>query len=233
METAHEKTINKNLLLSEAQKLGVDLSDAAAEKMSAYKDFVLEYSKKVNLTAIVSDKEFIVKHFLDSASVLPLLTINDNTRIIDVGTGAGFPGIVLKLANDQIDLMLLDSLNKRIKFLVEAIDMLGLSGVECVHARAEEILRHRGEFKASFDYAIARAVTKLPKLTEYCLPFVKEGGEFIAMKGRNYHEELTGAKNTIRRLGGEITDVKKIILPNIGDGEEIVHNLVIIRKIRM
>ena len=231
MSIAHGKM--KNLLLSEAEKLGVQLSDAAAEKMFAYKDFVLEYSKKVNLTAITSDEDFIVKHFLDSLSVLPHLAVKDGTRIIDVGTGAGFPGVVLKLANDKIDLMLLDSLNKRIKFLMEAVVLLGLQDVECVHARAEEILKQRSELKGAFDYAVARAVTKLPKLTAYCLPFVKNGGEFIAMKGRNYHEELAEAKNTIRRLGGELVDVKKIILPNIGDDEEIGHNLVIIKKVRV
>jgi len=222
----------KSLLLSEAHKLGVNISGDAAVQMLKYKDLVLEYGKKVNLTAIVSDAEFVIKHFVDSLSVLPELAIDDGTKVIDIGTGAGFPGMVLKLACDKIDLTLLDSLNKRVKFLVEAVAELGLQNVECIHARAEEILRKRRELSGAFDYAVARAVTKLPKLTEYCLPFAKTGGEFIAMKGRNYHEELAEAKGIIKRLGGEIVDVKEIALSGGDASDEIVHSLIKIRKVR-
>jgi len=217
---------SKEMLLNGAAELGVTLDDAAVAKLFAYKDFVLEYNKKVNLTAIVSEEDFITKHFLDSLSLLPELGIGTNTKLIDIGTGAGFPGVVLKIANDALDLTLLDSLNKRITFLREVVAMLELQNVECIHARAEEVLRTRGELRQGFDYAVARAVTKLPKLVEYCMPFVKSGGEFIAMKGRNYNEELAEAAGAIKRCNGEVACVREVKLA----GDEIVHSIIKIRK---
>ncbi|MCL2397295.1 MAG: 16S rRNA (guanine(527)-N(7))-methyltransferase RsmG [Defluviitaleaceae bacterium] len=216
----------RELLIRGAQELGVSLDDTATDRLFRYKEFLQEYNKKVNLTAIVDDEDIIVKHFLDSLTVLPHLKIGENTKIIDIGTGAGFPGLVIKIAREKVDLTLLDSLRKRIVFLEEAVKMLGLDGAECHHARAEEFLRQRKDIAGSFDYALSRAVAALPKLTEYCLPYVKPGGMFIAMKGRNYKDEVAEACGVIKRLGGEICEIKEIPLP----GSDIVHSLVKIRK---
>lgn len=202
----------KDQLIKEAAALGITLDAAAVDKLFLYKDFLLKYNKKVNLTSIVDEQEFIVKHFLDSLTLLPELEIHANTRLIDVGTGAGFPGIVLKILRPEIDLVLLDSLNKRIKFLEQAIKLLALDNISCIHGRAEEISRKK-DFHKIFDYATARAVAALPKLAEYCLPFVKPGGFFIAMKGRNYHEEAKEATAPLKRFSGKICEIKEITLP--------------------
>jgi 16S rRNA (guanine527-N7)-methyltransferase len=217
----------KEMLVRGSEELQVTLNQAALDRLFIYKDFLKEYNKKVNLTSIVEDEEIIIKHFLDSLTVLPEMNISQDGKIIDIGTGAGFPGLVLKIARENPDLVLVDSTMKKIRFLEEAVERLGLKGVQCVHVRAEELIRQRTEFRGGFDYALSRAVARLPKLVEYCLPYVKVGGEFIAMKGRNYGEELEESKRIVKKLGGEISRVKEIALP----GSDIVHCLIIIRKI--
>jgi len=214
-------------LINGAVELGVCLDDAAADKLFIYKDFLKEYNEKVNLTSIVADEEIIVKHFLDSLTVLHALPpdISQRVKIIDIGTGAGFPGLVLKIAWENIDLVLVDSTRKKIRFLEEATERLGLNGVECIHARAEELARQKPELAGSFDYAVSRAVARLAKLAEYCLPYVRPGGEFIAMKGRNYQEELDEAQKIIKKLGAEVLDAKEVTLP----GSDIVHSIIRIR----
>ena len=215
----------KEQLIKGAASLGVELDETAVDKLFLYKKFLLEYNKNVNLTSIVDEQEFIVKHFLDSLTLLPELEIRRNMRIIDVGTGAGFPGVVLKIVRPDINLVLLDSLNKRIKFLEQAVELLALDGVLCIHGRAEEFSQKK-DFRAAFDYATARAVAALPKLARICLPFVKPGGIFIAMKGRNYHEEVKEAKLPLKRIGGVICEIREITLPG-----DIGRCLVKIRKI--
>jgi len=214
-------------LLNGTVQLDVTLNEVAVDKLFVYKDFLQEYNQKVNLTSIIEDEEIIVKHYLDSLSVLPEMDISQGVKVIDIGTGAGFPGLVLKIARERLDLVLVDSTRKKVRFLEEATQRLGLDGVECIHARAEELVRQRPELRNSFDYAVSRAVAGLSKLAGYCMPYVKVGGEFIAMKGRNYREELGEARGTVKKLGGEISDVKEIALP----GSDIIHCLIIIRKI--
>lgn len=207
--------------MEEAAKLGVFLTEDAADKLFAYKEFLKEYNTKVNLTSITDDEEIIIKHFLDS---LTLMEYVDGGRLIDIGTGAGFPGVVLKIAAPHLDIVLMDSLNKRIKFLEQLVNILGITGISCIHGRAEELAR-RPEYHKKFDFATARAVTNLTKLAEYCLPYVKSGGMFLAMKGRNYHEETNEAKPTINRLGGRMLPPKEIVLPG-----GIVHTVIPILK---
>ena len=216
----------REMLLEGAARLQVPLDETAADRLFIYKDFLKEYNKKVNLTSIVEDEEIIVKHFLDSLTLLPEMNISQGTKVVDIGTGAGFPGIVLKIAWEKLDLTLVDSTMKKVRFLEETTEKLGLEGIQCIHARAEELIRQRPKLRGSFDYAVSRAVARLPKLAEYCLPYVKPGGEFIAMKGRNYSEELEEARPVVKKLGGKVLDVKEIALP----GSDIVHSLIKIRK---
>jgi len=213
-------------LLSGAAELKVPLDDIAVDRLFAYKNFLQEYNQKVNLTSIIEDEEIIVKHFLDSLTVLPEIEEADGTRVIDIGTGAGFPGLVLKIARESLDLVLVDSTKKKLRFLEEAAARLGLEGVQCIHARAEELIRQRPIFLGNFDYAVSRAVARLPKLAEYCLPYVKPGGKFVAMKGRNYSEELEEARKIVKKLGAEVSGVREITLP----GSDIVHSIITTRK---
>ena len=219
----------KKILLEGAVKLRVDLDEAAVDRLSVYKDFLKEYNKKVNLTSIVEDEEIIVKHFLDSLTVLTEIDITEGANMIDVGTGAGFPGLVLKIAREKLNLVLVDSTMKKVRFLEETVKRLGLEdgSVRCIHARAEELFRQQPELSGGFDYAISRAVARLPRLVEYCLPYVKSGGEFVAMKGRNYGEELEESREIVKKLGGKISNVKEITLPN----SDIVHSIIKIKKI--
>jgi len=214
----------RKILIDGATELGLALDEVAIDRLLAYRGFLKEYNKKVNLTSIVDDEEIIVKHFLDSMTVLP--DINTGTKIIDIGTGAGFPGVVLKIAREDLDLVLVDSTRKKIVFLKELLEALVLKDVESIHARAEDLLRQRPDFSNGFDYAVSRAVARLSKLAEYCLPYVKVGGEFIAMKGRNYKEELDESRKTIKSLGGEISSVKEVTLP----GSDIVHSIIRIKS---
>ena len=216
----------RELLVNGAADLGVCLNDAAVDRLFAYKEFLKEYNKKVNLTSIVDDEEIVVKHFLDSLTLVSELA-SGGRKVIDIGSGAGFPGVVLKIVMEDLDLVLMDSLNKRIRFLNELVGMLGLGGVRCVHGRAEELAR-RPEYREGFDFAVARAVANLTKLSGYCLPYVRVGGMFIAMKGRNYHEDVSEADGAIKSLGGKILEVKEIGLP----GSDIVHSIIKIEKIR-
>jgi 16S rRNA (guanine527-N7)-methyltransferase len=216
----------KEKLLKGAAELGVTLGDDVIDRLLAYKDFLQEYNKRVNLTAIIEDEEIVVKHFLDSLTILPEMDIYHGAKVVDIGTGAGFPGLVLKVVRGSLDLTLVDSTMKKVRFLKEVADRLGLEGVQCIHARAEELIRQKPEMREGFDYAVSRAVARLPKLAGYCLPYVRAGGEFIAMKGRNYREELEESRGIVKKLGGEIADVKEIALPGSG----IVHSIIKIRK---
>jgi 16S rRNA (guanine527-N7)-methyltransferase len=216
----------REMILDGAAELQVGLDAAAVDRLLVYMDFLREYNKKVNLTSIVEGEDIVVKHFLDSLTVLGEIDISQDMKVIDIGTGAGFPGLVLKIARESLGLVLVDSTRKKVRFLEEIVERLGLDGVECVHARAEELIRQKPELKGGFDYAVSRAVARLPKLVEYCLPYVKAGGEFVAMKGRNYGEELEESRTIVKKLGGEILGVREVILP----GSDIVHSLIRIRK---
>ena len=215
-----------NLLKEGAAAFGVSIDENIQEKFSTYTRLLLEWNEKVNLTAVTEEREIIVKHYLDSLSLGSLAEF-DGKRMIDVGTGAGFPGIPLKICYENLDVTLLDSLEKRVRFLDVVIDALSLKNIRAVHGRAEEY-GIKPEYREKYDYAVARAVAGLPVLCEYCLPFVKTGGLFIAMKGPSVEEELQEAGKAISVLGGELVGVSKFVLP-FSDYERSV---VLIKKCR-
>lgn len=198
--------------------LGVDL--AHMDALEEFSRLLVKKNEVMNLTGITEPREVATLHLLDSLSLLPLSDMKGK-KIIDVGTGAGFPGVPLKIALPESEVTLLDSLNKRVDFLQESCDALGLQNVICIHARAEEF-GHREEF----DYAVSRAVAALPVLCELCLPLVKVGGEFLAMKSSHTEEEINEAKAAIALLGGAITEVIDYTIPTT----DIVHRVVRIRK---
>lgn len=207
-------------------EIGVDLGEAEAEKFLKYKELLLEWNEKINITAITDEKEVDIKHFLDSLTAFTTDKLSGYERIIDIGTGGGFPGIPLKIINKDLEVTLLDSLNKRIIFLQEVIKTLGLTDIEAVHGRAEELSR-KEEYREQYDICISRAVASLDTLSEYCLPFVTKGGYFIAMKGPDVEEELNLSKKAIDTLGGKVEEVKLIEIPE----SDITHSLIIIKKV--
>ena len=201
-----------------------DITDAQYERFAAYARLLIKWNEMINLTAITDPEGIALKHFFDSVYPFTLAPIPKGASVIDVGTGAGFPSCPLKIMRDDIDLTLLDSLNKRIKFL-ETLSGECALGAVCIHSRAEDGGK-RADLRESFDIACARAVAPMYILAEYCLPFVKVGGAFYALKGSSGSEELDEAKEAIKRLGGKVEAVKEYALPN-GDGR----TLIVIRKV--
>lgn len=204
-------------------KENLAVSEEQYGRFKKYAELLVEWNQKMNLTAITDPYGISVKHFLDSVLPLKFLEIPDGASLIDVGTGAGFPGIPLKIMRGDISLTLLDSLNKRVNFLSEVCKALELD-VSCVHARAEELGRNE-IYREKYDLAAARAVAAMPVLAEYCLPYVKVGGTFAALKGRN--ENYKDCENAVKILGGEISDVTEYTLPD-GSGRK----LICVRKIK-
>ncbi|MFR8926491.1 16S rRNA (guanine(527)-N(7))-methyltransferase RsmG [Peptoniphilus senegalensis] len=196
------------------------------EKFEKFKKLILDYNKHTNLTRITEDEEFNVKHFLDSLSLIKTNLFDGNKKVIDIGTGAGFPGVPLKLYNDELDITLLDSLRKRIDFLSGAIEELGLEKIYPIHARAEEIARTE-EYREQYEIAVSRAVANLSTLAEYAMAFVKVGGYFVSQKGPEYKEELKNAKRAIEVMGGEVKDIIHTPLPN-----DIDHYIIVIKKVK-
>ena len=199
------------------------LSVEQCEKFYKYMDLLIEWNEKINLTAIVEPKEIVLKHFVDSLTIFKYLKNGD--KLIDVGTGAGFPGIPNKIYNENLDVTLLDSLKKRTIFLDEVINNLQLKNIRSMHGRVEEIAQNK-QFREQFDVATSRAVAQLNILLEYLLPLVKVGGLCICMKGSEIDEELNNAKNALQILGGELEKIESFELP----GTDMKRNLVIIRK---
>ena len=198
------------LMLEPLKGLGIEVDSAAQERLVKYADLLVEWNEKINLTAITDPEGIVVKHFLDCALVLTQVKLPQNARVVDVGTGAGFPGMVLKILRPDIEITLMDGLNKRLVFLDEVAKALDLE-VKTVHLRAEEAGKNQN-YREKFDLATARAVSRLNVLYEYCLPLVKVGGVFCAMKGPSAAEELAEAKKAAGILGGGKADLKETTL---------------------
>lgn len=216
-----------NTLVKGLDVLKVNMEHEDLERFRTYKELLLEWNNKINITAITDEEEVDIKHFLDSLTIFKTGYIKNGDRIIDVGTGGGFPGLPIKIVNKNCDVVLLDSLNKRIKFLNEVIDNLNLEDISTIHGRAEDFGRDK-EYREKFDIVVSRAVASLNVLSEFCLPFAKVGGYFIAMKGPGGKEEIKGADRAIKLLGGSIEDQIDVNLPF----SDIVHTLIIIKKIK-
>ena len=192
------------------EALNIELTQKQTNQFYQYMQILIEWNEKINLTAITKPEEIIQKHFIDSATIIKNL---ENTKtLIDVGTGAGFPGIPIKIIKPEIEIVLLDSLNKRIKFLEEIIQKLELKKIKAIHARAEEIGRNK-EYREAFDVVVSRAVANMTTLSEYTIPLVKVGGKAIYMKSSEIEEELENAKKAIKILGGKIQKVEEIYIP--------------------
>lgn len=215
-----------DFLIPAISEYSINLSSEQLNQLERYYELLAEWNQKMNLTAITDPEGVAVKHFADSLSVLKYLELPKNSSVIDVGTGAGFPGVVLKITRPDIKLTLLDSLNKRLTFLDAVLTEIGLDS-ELVHARAEEGGQNL-KFRESYDFAISRAVAQLNVLSEYCLPYVRLSGSFIAMKGANADTEIQNAKKAIGILGGKISAVHKFELAgNCGE-----RNIIVIEKNR-
>lgn len=193
------------------------------EQFFAYMNLLIEWNEKMNLTAIVEPNEIILKHFIDSITILK--EIDNNSKIIDVGTGAGFPGVPLSIMNPTLKITLADSLNKRLIFLQEVVNQLGLKNIEIIHARAEELGKNK-KYRENFDAATSRAVANLSTLSEYLIPLVKVGGKIIGMKAGGAQEEIEAAKKAIKILGGKIEEIEEFKLPQT----EIERTIILIKK---
>ena len=199
-------------LVKGIESLNIELDEEQRNSFIIYKELLKEWNQKINITSITEDVEIDIKHFLDSLTPISTNLIHGKKRLIDIGTGGGFPGIPLKVYNKDLDVTLLDSLNKRIIFLDEVIKSLNLKNIEAIHGRAEELGR-KAEYRERYDICISRAVASLDTLSEYCMPFVKVGGYFIAMKGPDVEEELKESEKAINILGGKIISSEILTLP--------------------
>lgn len=206
-----------------SSKIDINLDNEICNKLYNYMNLLLEWNEKINLTAITDEKEIILKHFIDSFTINKF--INSGDIMLDIGTGAGFPGLPIKIIRPEVDVFLMDSLNKRINFLNEVIESLQLKNIEAFHSRAEEMAKNN-KFREKFDVVTSRAVAKLNILLEYMLPYTKIDGKCLCMKGPNIEEEIKEAEKALKILGGEIEKIEKIILPD----SNIERNIIIIRK---
>lgn len=206
-----------------AGQLDINIDDNQINQFQTYYEMLIETNKVMNLTAITELDEVITKHFLDSIAlsyIYPEIK-KEHFKIIDLGTGAGFPGIPLKIVYPHLEITLMDSLNKRVKFLQSVIDEIGLQKTEAIHGRAEEMAKKK-EYRQQYDICVSRAVANLATLNEYCLPFVRVGGKFISYKSADIEDELKEGKKSIQILGGKLTEVKKLKLPDSDIGRSFV-----------
>lgn len=216
----------KDLLLNFIKDYKITLTENQYEQFQKYFELLVEWNEKMNLTAITDESGVALKHFADSLSLLNFVDIPQNSTLADVGTGAGFPGVVLKIARPDIKLTLIDSLNKRLVFLNEVCSQLGIDA-ELIHSRAEDGARDE-KLRENFDFAVSRAVARMNVLSEYCLPYVKVGGAFCAMKGAQANEEFKESLNAINTLGGKLENKYFFELPENG-GERAI---AVVRKVR-
>lgn len=218
---------NTTQFQKDLDSLGIILSEQQIEQFILYYEMLVEWNNVMNLTAITEYDEVMKKHFIDSISLIKAYDVSKSVSVIDVGTGAGFPGLALKIAYPELKVTLLDSLNKRIQFLNAVIEKLRLTGVDTVHGRAEDFAG-AGKLREKYDLCVSRAVANLSTLSEYCLPFVKVGGKFISYKSEKIAEEKEAAKNAIKLLGGRVTDQVEFVLPD----SDIYRNLFVIEKVK-
>lgn len=204
---------NTDTLIRDMKAFGIVLSELQLSQLMKYYELLSEWNQKINLTAITEFDDVMKKHFVDSASLVKICDINSFESVIDVGTGAGFPGLVLKILFPDLKVTLLDSLNKRIRFLNVVIEELHLEGVQTVHGRAEDFAKP-GKGREKFDLCVSRAVANLSTLSEYCIPFVRQNGLFIAYKSERSAEEIAAAQKAITILGGRLKDKKEFTLPD-------------------
>ena len=208
--------------------MGFDNSNLVLDQFMTFKTLLLEWNEKINLTTITDDEGIVYKHFLDSLTCLNGPVTLSGKKVLDLGTGAGFPGIPIKIVMPELEITLMDSLNKRIQYLNEVCQALDMKNITCVHARAEEAAR-KSEFRESFDVVVSRAVANMSTLSEYCLPFVKVGGYFIAQKTHEAIDEINAAEKAVKILGGSSPEIVSVTVP----GTDLAHNLVIIKKIKV
>ena len=212
-----------NLMKEYGKEIQIKFTEEQLQKFYEYMNMLIEWNKKINLTAIIEPKEIILKHFIDSLTILKY--VNDNEKMLDVGTGAGFPGIPIKIMNEKIEITLLDSLNKRINFLNEVINKLKLKNISAIHSRIEDYGKNN-KYREKYDIVTSRAVANLATLSEYMLPMLKIKGKSICMKGSDIKEEVKNSKRAINILGGEIVNIEELVLPKSDNRR----NLIIIKK---
>ena len=216
----------KELLRNCCEKMKIPLGNAQLEQFMKYLSLLLEWNEKMNLTAITEEREVVLKHFADCLSLVPAVAWKSGTKVIDVGTGAGFPGIPVKIACPDIKLTLLDSLQKRVGFLQETVHQLELQDVECIHSRAEDGGQNPA-YREQYDLCVSRAVANLAVLVEYCLPFVKVGGMLAALKGPDAEAEAEQAAGALEKLGGRLVGIKDVSIPYT----DLSHKIVLIEKV--
>lgn len=220
-------TYDMTVLEKGCENLGISLDEKQKEQFIQFYEYLVEKNKVMNLTGITEFQEVLVKHFLDSLACVKAVDLTKVKKVMDIGTGAGFPGVPLKIAFPHLEECLLDSLKKRVTFLEETFDILGFDKIAAIHGRAEEFAKNKA-YREQYDLCVSRAVSNLSTLSEYCLPYVKKGGMFISYKSGKVQEEAESAERAIELLGGKIKDICYFMLPD----SEIERSLVVIEKVK-